>query len=122
VRPARRGVGRRRSETLRTELDRGEDRTTLRRLWEQARNHIDTRAGPDRRPELRRLRRLRSDLPTLANIVAGRDDGEKDTGPPTVSDVDIRNAGGRDSVQAADLSNAPSFSHTIVEVAPLPVT
>src|SRR5206468_94576 len=39
-------------------------------LWEQARNHIDASAGPDRRPELRRLRRLRSDLPTLANIVA----------------------------------------------------
>ena len=58
------------SETLRHELDRGEDPATLRRLWEQARQYIDTGAGPDRRPELRRLRRLESQLPTIAGIVA----------------------------------------------------
>ncbi|MGH9039527.1 MAG: ATP-dependent DNA helicase, partial [Acidimicrobiia bacterium] len=58
------------TDALRTELDRGEQPAILRRLWEQARAHIDTCAGPDRRPELRRLRRLRSDLPLLRNIVA----------------------------------------------------
>ena len=58
------------SETLRHELDRGEDPATLRRLWEQARHYIDTGAGPDRRPELRRLRRLESQLPTTAGIVS----------------------------------------------------
>jgi hypothetical protein len=57
------------TEALRAELDRGEQPVTLRRLWEQARDHIDAAAGPDRRPELRRLRRLRSDLPMLRNIV-----------------------------------------------------
>jgi hypothetical protein len=57
------------TETLRTELDRSEERAILRRLWEQAQAHIDVGAGPDRRPELRRLRRLRSDLPMLRNIV-----------------------------------------------------
>jgi conjugative relaxase-like TrwC/TraI family protein len=58
------------TETLRQELDRGEQLVMLRRLWEQARAHIDAAAGPDRRPELRRLRRLRSDLPMLHDIVA----------------------------------------------------
>jgi hypothetical protein len=58
------------TEALRNELDRGEQPAMLRRLWEQARNHIDAEAGPDRRPELRRLRRLRSDLPMLRNVVA----------------------------------------------------
>lgn len=58
------------SETLRQELDRGEDPATLRRLWQQARNHIDTGAGPDRRPELRRLQRLRSELPAMGDTVA----------------------------------------------------
>jgi hypothetical protein len=58
------------SETLRQELDRGEDPATLRRLWEQARHYIDTGAGPDRRAELRRLRRLQNQLPTMAGIVA----------------------------------------------------
>jgi conjugative relaxase-like TrwC/TraI family protein len=58
------------SETLRHELDRGEDPATLRRLWEQARHYIDIGAGPDRRPELRRLRRLQTHLPTLAGVVA----------------------------------------------------
>jgi conjugative relaxase-like TrwC/TraI family protein len=58
------------TEALRTELDRSDHPAILRRLWEQARAHIDTCAGPDRRPELRRLRRLRSDVPVLRNIVA----------------------------------------------------
>jgi hypothetical protein len=58
------------SETLRHELDRGEDPVTLRRLWEQARRYIDTGAGPDRRPELRRLRHLQAQLPTMAGILA----------------------------------------------------
>jgi conjugative relaxase-like TrwC/TraI family protein len=58
------------TETLRIELDRGEDRETLRRLHEQVRAHIEAAAGPDRRPELRRLRRLRSDLPRLQDVVA----------------------------------------------------
>ena len=56
------------TETLRHELDRGEDPATLRRLWEQARDHIDAGAGPDRRPELRRLQRLRSDLPAMRSV------------------------------------------------------
>jgi ATP-dependent exoDNAse (exonuclease V) alpha subunit len=54
------------TEALRTELDRSEQPAMLRRLWEQARAHIDAGAGPDRRPELRRLRRLRSDVPSCA--------------------------------------------------------
>src|SRR5947209_19872581 len=58
------------SETLRHELDRGEDPATLRRLWEQARHYIDIGAGPDRRPELCRLRQLQAHLPTLAGVVA----------------------------------------------------
>lgn len=58
------------TEALRHEFDHGEQPAMLRRLWEQARAHIDAEAGPDRRPELRRLRRLRSDLPMLCNIVA----------------------------------------------------
>jgi conjugative relaxase-like TrwC/TraI family protein len=57
------------TERLRQELDRGDDLATLRRLWEGARDHIDAHAGPDLRPELRRLRRLRSDLPMLGNMV-----------------------------------------------------
>src|SRR5687768_11163880 len=57
------------TETLRDELDRGEDREILRRLHDQVRAHIDAAAGPHRRPELRRLRRLRSDLPMMHNIV-----------------------------------------------------
>lgn len=58
------------SETLRAELERSEDPVTLRRLWEQARNSIEAGAGPDRRPELRRLQRLRSDLPAMHSVVA----------------------------------------------------
>lgn len=58
------------TETLRQELERSEDPTTLRRLWEQARDSIEAGAGPDRRPELRRLQRLRSDLPALRDTVA----------------------------------------------------
>ena len=58
------------TEAIRTELDRAEDRAVLQRLWEQARAHIDAEAGPDRRPELRRLRRLHSDLPRLRGVVA----------------------------------------------------
>jgi hypothetical protein len=57
------------TETLRQELGRGEDPATLRRLWEQARDYIEAGAGPDRRPELRRLQRLRSDLPALRDTV-----------------------------------------------------
>jgi hypothetical protein len=57
------------TETLRNEFDRGEDRETLSRLHDQVRAHIDAAAGPDRRPELRLLRRLRSDLPMMRNIV-----------------------------------------------------
>jgi hypothetical protein len=58
------------SETLRAELERSEDPATLRRLWEQARNYIESGAGPDRRPELRRLQRLRSDLPGMRSVLA----------------------------------------------------
>jgi len=58
------------TETLRRELGRGEDPATLRRLWEQARDYIETGTGPDRRPELRRLQRLRSNLPALRDTVA----------------------------------------------------
>lgn len=58
------------TETLRTELDRAEDRHTLRRLHEQARAYIDAAAGPDRRPELRRLQRLQGSLPIMRNNVA----------------------------------------------------
>jgi hypothetical protein len=58
------------SETLRHELDRGDDPVTLPRLWEQARHYIDIGAGPDRRPELRRLRRLEAQLSTMARVVA----------------------------------------------------
>jgi conjugative relaxase-like TrwC/TraI family protein len=56
------------SESLRDELDRGEDRETLRRLHDQAHAYIETGAGPDRRPELRRLQRLDADLPLMRNI------------------------------------------------------
>jgi len=59
------------TETLRTELDRSEDRKTLRRLHDQAVAHIETGAGHDRRPELRRLQRLQADLPVMRQIVAG---------------------------------------------------
>jgi hypothetical protein len=58
------------TETLRQELGRGEDPATLRRLWEQARDYIEAGAGPDRRPELRRLQRLCSGLPALRDTVA----------------------------------------------------
>jgi hypothetical protein len=61
------------TETLRRELDRAEDPATLRRLHEQARAYIDTHAGPDRRPELHRLQRLRGDLPLIRTIVAGHE-------------------------------------------------
>ena len=61
------------TETLRHELDRAEDPATLRRLHEQARAYIDTHAGPDRRPELHRLQRLRGDLPLMRTIVAGHE-------------------------------------------------
>ncbi|MGH8990926.1 MAG: MobF family relaxase [Acidimicrobiia bacterium] len=66
----RSSVERSASETLRHELDRGEDPATLRRLLDQARGYIHIGAGPDRRPELRRLRRLQDQLPTMASIVA----------------------------------------------------
>jgi hypothetical protein len=59
------------TETLRRELDRAEDPATLRRLHEQARASIDTHAGPDRRPELHHLQRLRADLPLMRSIAAG---------------------------------------------------
>lgn len=59
------------TETLRDELDRGEDRETLRRLHEQVVAYIETGAGPDRRPDLRRLQQLRADLPVMRQIVAG---------------------------------------------------
>jgi hypothetical protein len=58
------------TETMRAELDRGEDRETLRRLHEQSRAHIEACAGPDRRSELRRLHRLRSTLPMMRDILA----------------------------------------------------
>jgi hypothetical protein len=61
------------TEALRTELDRSDQPAMLRRLLEQARAHIDAGAGPDRRPELRRLQRLRSDLPILRNMVAANE-------------------------------------------------
>jgi conjugative relaxase-like TrwC/TraI family protein len=61
------------TEALRTELDRSDEPAMLRRLLEQARAHIDAGAGPDRRPELRRLQRLRSDLPILRNMVAANE-------------------------------------------------
>ena len=61
------------TETLRHELDHADDPTTLRRLHEQARVYIDTHAGPDRRPELHRLQRLRCDLPLMRSIVAGHE-------------------------------------------------
>jgi len=62
------------TETLRTELDRGEDRETLRRLHDQAIAYIDRGAGPDRRPELRRLQQLRSGLPMMRNSVASHEE------------------------------------------------
>jgi chromosome segregation ATPase len=58
------------TETLRQELDRGEDRETLRRLHEQAIGYIEAHAGPDRRPELRRLQQIQSTLPTMRNRLA----------------------------------------------------
>ncbi|HKN91426.1 MAG TPA: AAA family ATPase, partial [Acidimicrobiia bacterium] len=58
------------TETLRAELDRGEDRETIRRLRDQVRASIEAGAGPDRRPELRRLQRLRSGLPVMRDIMA----------------------------------------------------
>jgi hypothetical protein len=58
------------TETLRTELDRAEDRQTLRRLHEQVRAYIEAGAGPDRRPELRRLQQLEGGVPIMRNIVA----------------------------------------------------
>ncbi|MDQ1499104.1 MAG: hypothetical protein QOI86_2444 [Actinomycetota bacterium] len=58
------------TETLREELDRGEDRETLRRLHEQAIGYIEAHAGPDRRPELRRLQQIQSTLPTMRNTLA----------------------------------------------------
>lgn len=60
------------TETLRKELDRGEDRETLRRLHEQALAYIDALAGPDRRPELRRLQQIQSTLPTTRNTLAAK--------------------------------------------------
>ena len=65
----RSSVERSATETLREELDRGEDRESLRRLHEQAVAYIERHAGPDRRPELRRLQRLRGELPTMRNLV-----------------------------------------------------
>jgi conjugative relaxase-like TrwC/TraI family protein len=58
------------TEALRAELDRAEDRAHLQRLLEQARAHIDASTGPDRRPDLRRLLRLHSELPRLHGAVA----------------------------------------------------
>jgi conjugative relaxase-like TrwC/TraI family protein len=57
-------------ETLRDELDRGEDRDTLRRLHEHAVAHIERCAGPDRRPELRRLRQREATLPMKRKLLA----------------------------------------------------
>jgi hypothetical protein len=61
------------TERLRTELDHSEDPVVLRRLWEQVRNYIELGAGPDRRSELRRLQRHRSELPTLRAAVTGKE-------------------------------------------------
>ena len=58
------------SETLRAELERSEDPATLRWLWEQARNYIEAGAGPDQRPELRRLQRLCTGLPAMRSALA----------------------------------------------------
>jgi conjugative relaxase-like TrwC/TraI family protein len=58
------------TEKLRRELADSEDPTVLRRLWEQARTFIDLGAGPNRFPELRRLEKLRDDLPVLEGVVA----------------------------------------------------
>ncbi len=81
------------TEILRHELDRGEDPATLRRLWEQARNHIEAHAGPDRRPELRRLQRLRSELPAMGDLVAANQ--------RAVERLDRRIAQTRDDLTAA---------------------
>ena len=58
------------TETLRDELERGEDRETRRRLDEHAVAHIERCAGPDRRPELRRLQQLEATLPMKRKILA----------------------------------------------------
>lgn len=58
------------TERLRKELADSEDPAVLRRLWEQARTFIDLGAGPDRVPELRRLEKLRDDVPILEGVVA----------------------------------------------------
>ena len=58
------------TETLRDELDRSEDRDTLHRLREHAVAHIERCAGPDRRPELRRLQHLEATLPMTRKILA----------------------------------------------------
>ncbi len=58
------------TEKLRRELADSEDPVVLRRLWEQARTFIEVGAGPNRLPELRRLEKLRDDLPILEGIAA----------------------------------------------------
>jgi hypothetical protein len=59
------------TETLRQELDRGEDRETFRRLHEQAIGYIEAHAGPDRRPELRGLKQVQLTLPAIRSTLAG---------------------------------------------------
>jgi hypothetical protein len=53
---------------------------TLRRLWEQARTFIELCAGPNRLPELRRLEKLRDDLPILEGIAAVGSLGDRGCG------------------------------------------
>jgi hypothetical protein len=60
------------TETLRQELDRSEDLAVLRRLWSEARAQIDMHAGPDRRPELRRLQRLAAEQHVREGVVVSR--------------------------------------------------
>jgi hypothetical protein len=81
------------SETLRAELERSEDPTTLRRLWEQARNYIEAGAGPDRRPDLRRLQRLRTGLPAMRSVLAANQ--------RNLQELDRRIAGTRQDLTAA---------------------
>jgi len=81
------------SETLRAELARSEDPTTVRGLWEQARNYIEAGAGPDRRPELRSLQRLRPGLPAMRSVLAANQ--------RNVEQLNLRIAGTRQGLTAA---------------------
>jgi chromosome segregation ATPase len=58
------------TEKLRRELADSEDPAVLRRLWEQARTFIELSAGPNGFPELRRLEKLRDELPVLEGVAA----------------------------------------------------